>query len=178
MTLRSRTAIVGVGEADIAPGHGFSPLGLAAQASKRAVADAGLSKNDVDGVFVASSYHAFPALSACEYMGLRPRYMDSSNNGGCSFISHLAHAAAAIDAGLCDVALVTYGSTQRSDGGHLVSLSEKLAYEEPYGLIHPVGSFGMIAHRHMAEFGTTREQLACSCDIRARMGNPKPKGSL
>ena len=177
MTLRSRTAIVGVGEADIAPGHGFSPLGLAAQASQRAVADAGLSKNDVDGVFVASSYHAFPALSACEYMGLRPRYMDSSNNGGCSFISHLAHAAAAIDAGLCDVALVTYGSTQRSDGGHLVSLSEKLAYEEPYGLIHPVGSFGMIAHRHMAEFGTTREQLA-SVAISARewaIRNPKAR---
>jgi acetyl-CoA acetyltransferase len=160
MSLRSRIAIAGAGEADIAPGHGRSPLGLAAQASSRALADAGLGREDVDAVFVASSYHAFPSLSVCEYMGLHPRYMDSSNLGGCSFIAHLAHAAAAIDAGLCEVALVTYGSTQRSDGGQLVSLSEKLVYEEPYGLMHPVGSFGMIAHRHMAEFGTTSEQLA------------------
>jgi acetyl-CoA acetyltransferase len=177
MSLRSRTAIAGVGEADIAPGHGRSPLGLAAQASQRALADAGLSKDDIDGVFVASSYHAFPALSVCEYLGLTPRYMDSSNLGGCSFIAHLAHAAAAIDAGLCEVALVTYGSTQRSDGGRLVSLSEKLVYEEPYGLIHPVGSFGMIAHRHMAEFGTTSEQLAAVA-VSARewaIRNPKAR---
>jgi acetyl-CoA acetyltransferase len=177
MSLRSRTAIVGAGEADIAPGHGRSPLGLAAQASQRALADAGLSKNEVDGVFVASSYHAFPVLSVCEYMGLTPRYMDSSNLGGCSFIAHLAHAAAAIDAGLCEVAVVTYGSTQRSDGGRLVSPSEKLVYEEPYGLIHPVGSFGMIAHRHMAEFGTTSEQLAAVA-VAARewaIRNPKAR---
>ncbi|MER7005407.1 acetyl-CoA acetyltransferase [Dactylosporangium sp. NPDC000555] len=160
MSIRSKVAIVGVGEADVAPGHGLSPLGLAAQASQRAIADAGVTKNEIDGVFVASAYHAFPALSVSEYMGLRPRHMDSSNLGGCSFIAHLAHAAAAIEAGLCETALVTYGSTQRSDGGKLVSLSEKLAYEEPYGLIHPVGSFGMIANRHMSEFGTTSEQLA------------------
>lgn len=160
MSIRSKVAIVGAGEADIAAGHGLSPLGLAAQASQRAIADAGLGKGDIDGVFVASAYHAFPALSVSEYMGLQPTYMDSSNVGGCSFISHLAHAAAAIEAGLCTTALVTYGSTQRSDGGRLVSLSEKLVFEEPYGLIHPVGSFGMIANRHMAEFGTTSEQLA------------------
>lgn len=160
MSLRSRVAIVGAGQADITRGHGLSPLGLAAQASQRAIADAGLTKDDVDAVFVASAYHAFPALSVAEYMGLSPRYMDSSNLGGCSFISHLAHAAAAIDSGLCDTALITYGSTQRSDGGRLVSMSEKLVFEEPYGVIHPVGSFGMIAHRHMAEFGTTSEQLA------------------
>ncbi|MEV8514266.1 acetyl-CoA acetyltransferase [Dactylosporangium sp. NPDC051484] len=160
MSIRSKVAIVGAGEADVAPGHGLSPLGLAAQASQRAIADAGVTKNEIDGVFAASAYHAFPALSVSEYMGLRPRHMDSSNLGGCSFIAHLAHAAAAIEAGLCETALVTYGSTQRSDGGRLVSLSEKLAYEEPYGLIHPVGSFGMIANRHMSEFGTTSEQLA------------------
>lgn len=160
MTVRSRVAIAGAAEADIPKGHGLSPLGLAAQAASRAIDDAGVSKDAIDGLFVASSYHAFPALSASEYLGLQPRYMDSTNLGGCSFVTHLGHAAAAIEAGLCEVALVLYGSTQRSDGGRLVSLSEKLVYEEPYGLIHPVGTFGLIAQRHMAEFGTTSEQLA------------------
>ena len=177
MSLRSRVAIVGAGEADVSPGHKLSPLGLAAQASQRAITDAGLTKDDIDGVFVASSYHAFPALSVSEYMGLHPSYMDSSNLGGCSFVAHLGHAAAAIEAGLCEVALVTYGSTQRSDGGRLVSLSEKLAYEEPYGLIHPVGSFGMIANRHMAQYGTTSEHLAAVA-VSARewaIRNPKAR---
>jgi len=177
MSLRSTAAIVGAGEADIAPGHGLSPLGLAAQASRRAVADAGLSKQDIDAVFVASAYHAFPSLSVSEYLGLTPRYLDSSNAGGSSFVSHLAHAAAAIEAGLCDTALVCYGSTQRSDGGRLVSMSEKLVFEEPYGLIHPVGSMAMIAHRHMAEYGTTGAQLA-SVAVSARewaVRNPKSR---
>lgn len=179
MSLRSRTAIVGVGEADIEAGHGRSPLGLAAQASARAVADASLTKDSIDGVFVASSYHAFPSLSLCEYLGLSPRYMDSSNVGGSSFVGHLAHAAAAIEAGLCEVALVAYGSTQRSDGGKLVSMADKLLYEEPYGLMHPVGSFGLIAQRHMAEYGTTGEQLAAVA-VSARewaLRNPRARAS-
>jgi hypothetical protein len=67
--------------------------------------------------------------------------MDSSNLGGCSFVAHLAHAAAAIDAGLCEVALVTYGSTQRSDGGRLVSLSEKLIRSSPTETSPPEGAW-------------------------------------
>jgi acetyl-CoA acetyltransferase len=101
-----------------------------------------------------------PTLTMSEYLGIRPRYADSTALGGCSFIAYLGHAAAAIEAGLCDVALVCYGSTQRSDRGKLVSNAEGLAYEQPYGLLHPVGSFGLIAHRHMARYGTTSEQLA------------------
>jgi acetyl-CoA acetyltransferase len=160
VSLRSKVAIVGAAEADWPRGHGRSPLGLAAQAASRAVTDAGLTLADVDGVFTTSAYHGFPGLSLCEYLGLAPRHLDTTAMGGCSFISHLGHAAAAIATGQCEVALVAYGSTQRSDGGKLVSLSEKLAFEEPYGLIHPVGAFGMIAHRHMATYGTTSAQLA------------------
>lgn len=160
MGIRGRVAVVGAAKADDQAEHGRSPLGMAAQASARALADAGLTKDDVDGVFTASAYHAFPVLSVSEYLGLDPRYVDGTNTGGCSFVSHLGHAAAAIEAGLCDTALVTYGSTQRSDWGQLVSLSEWLAFEQPYGLIHPIGSVAMIARRHMAQYGTTSEQLA------------------
>jgi acetyl-CoA acetyltransferase len=129
-------------------------------AAKRALDDAGLTVADVDGLFTSSSYYAMPTLTLGEYLGVRPRFVDSTGIGGCSFIAHLAHAAAAIEAGLCEVALVAYGSTQRSDRGKLVSMAEWLPYEQPYGLIHPVSAFGMIAHRHMAEYGTTSEQLA------------------
>jgi acetyl-CoA acetyltransferase len=160
VTIRGRTAIVGIAEVDTFESRGRSPAGLAAAASKRALDDAGLTLSDVDGLFTTSSYYSMPTLTMSEYLGIRPRYADSTALGGCSFIAYLGHAAAAIEAGLCDVALVCYGSTQRSDRGKLVSNAEGLAYEKPYGLLHPVGSFGLIAHRHMARYGTTSEQLA------------------
>ena len=160
MSISGRTAIVGAAEVDTFQTSGRSPVGLMAVAAKRALDDAGLTVADVDGLFTSSSYYAMPTLTLGEYLGVRPRYVDSTGIGGCSFIAHLAHAAAAIEAGLCEVALVAYGSTQRSDRGKLVSMAEWLPYEQPYGLIHPVSAFGMIAHRHMAEYGTTSEQLA------------------
>ena len=160
MTLRGKAAIVGIAEVDTFETEGRSPAGLAATASKRALDDAGVSLAEVDGLFTTSAYYSMPTLTMSEYLGIRPRYTDSTALGGCSFIAHLGHAAAAIEAGLCDVALVCYGSTQRSDRGKLVSNAEWLAYEQPYGLLHPVGSFGLIAQRHMAQYGTTSEQLA------------------
>ena len=80
--------------------------------------------------------------------------------GGSSFVSHLFHAAAAIDAGLCEVALIAYGSTQRSGGGRLVSASEASPYEAPYRPRYPVSMYALATSRHMHEYGTTREQLA------------------
>jgi hypothetical protein len=74
----------------------------------------------VDGLFSASAYYHMPTLSVGEYLGIRPRYSDATSMGGSSFVSHLFHVAAAIETGLCEVALITYGSTQRSGGGRLV----------------------------------------------------------
>ena len=160
MSISGRAAIVGAAEVDTFQTSGRSPVGLMAVAAKRALDDAGLSPGDVDGLLTSSSYYYMPTLTLGEYLGVHPRFMDSTTIGGCAFVAHLAHAAAAIEAGLCEVALVAYGSTQRSDRGKLVSMAEWLPYEQPYGLIHPVSAFGMIAHRHMAEYGTTSEQLA------------------
>lgn len=160
MTIRGKAAVVGIAEVDTFQTTGRSPAGLAATASHRALAEAGLSLSDVDGLFTTSSYYSMPTLTMSEYLGIKPRFTDSTALGGCSFVAYLGHAAAAIEAGLCDVALVCYGSTQRSDRGKLVSNAESLAYEQPYGLLHPVGSFGLIAQRHMAQYGTTGEQLA------------------
>jgi acetyl-CoA acetyltransferase len=137
-----------VAESDLGEvGPGFTPLDLIGQATSRALDDAGLTKNDIDGLFSASAYYHMPTLSVGEYLGIRPRYSDATSMGGSSFVSHLFHAAAAIEAGLCNVALITYGSTQRSDGGRLVSGSE-------------VSMYALAASRHMHEYGTRREQLA------------------
>ncbi len=161
MSLRGRAAIVGVAESDLGEvGPGFTPLDLVGQATLRALDDAGLKKEDVDGLFSASAYHHMPTLSVGEHLGIRPRYSDATNMGGSSFVSHLFHAAAAMQAGLCEVALITYGSTQRLDGDRLVSGSETLPYEAPYEPRYPVSMYALAASRHMYQYGTTREQLA------------------
>ena len=161
MSLRGGAAVVGVAESDLGEvGGGFTPLDLIGQATSRALDDAGLEKEDVDGLFSASAYYHMPTLSVGEYLGIRPRYSDATNMGGSSFVSHLFHAASAIDAGLCEVALIAYGSTQRSASGRLVSGSEALPYEAPYEPRYPVSAYALAASRHMYEYGTTREQLA------------------
>ena len=161
MSLRGRVAIAGVAESDLGEvGSGFTPLDLIGQATSRALEDAGLKREDVDGLFSASAYYHMPTLSVGEYLGIRPRYSDATNLGGSSFVSHLFHAAMAIDAGLCEVALIAYGSTQRSAGGRLVSGSETLPYEAPYRARYPVSMYALAASRHMNQYGTTREQLA------------------
>jgi acetyl-CoA acetyltransferase len=161
LNLRGRVAIVGAAESDLGEvGPGYTPLDLIGQATMRALDDAGLKKEDVDGLFSASAYYHMPTLSVGEYLGVRPRYSDATNMGGSSFVSHLFHAAAAIGAGLCEVALITYGSTQRSGGGRLVSGSEGLPYEAPYEPRYPVSMYALAASRHMHEYGTKRAQLA------------------
>jgi acetyl-CoA acetyltransferase len=161
MSIRGRAAIVGVAESNLGEvGPGLTPLDLIGQATLRALDDAGLKKEDVDGLFSASAYYHMPTLSVGEYLGIRPRYSDATNMGGSSFVSHLFHAAVAIDAGLCEVALIAYGSTQRSAGGRLVSGSETLPYEAPYKPRYPVSMYALAASRHMYQYGTKREQLA------------------
>jgi acetyl-CoA acetyltransferase len=161
MSLKGKAALVGVAESDLGEVRpGLTPLDLIGQATLRALDEAGLEKGDVDGLFSSSAYYHMPTLSVGEYLGIRPRYSDGTSMGGSSFVSHLFHAAAAIDAGLCEVALIAYGSTQRSGGGRLVSASEASPYEAPYRPRYPVSMYALATSRHMHEYGTTREQLA------------------
>ena len=160
--LRGAVAVAGIGESesfDVA-GTGLTPLDLIGQATAEALADAGIAKEEVDGLFTASAYYGMPGLNVGEHLGIRPRYSDSTNLGGASFVSHLLHAAAAIHAGLCEVALIAYGSTQRADGGKLKSAAEPYPPEQLHRPRYPITQFALAAARHMHEFGTTREQLA------------------
>jgi acetyl-CoA acetyltransferase len=158
--LRGKTAVVGIGTAGMGEAPGRSAIELLAEASLNAIADAGLKLSDVDGIFAATSTHAFPTLSVAEYFGLRPRFVDGTNIGGASFEAHLLHAALALDAGLCDVALICYGSNQRTAGGRFVSMSEPQVWEAPFKPRMPLTAYALAASRHMHQFGTTREQLA------------------
>jgi acetyl-CoA C-acetyltransferase len=134
-----------------------------------ALRDAGLSKDDVDGYFCAGDAPGFGALSMADYMGLKPRHLDSSEFGGSSYIMHVGHAAEAIAAGKCSVALITLaGRPRQSKGpvhgpggipGQLSDGPPEAGFEGIYGTTTH-NSYGMCAMRHMYEYGTTSEQLA------------------
>lgn len=162
--LRGKAAIVGVAESDLGDvGPLRYPMELAGQAAVRAVADAGLCMQDIDGLFGCVSDRFMTNLDLGEYLGIRPRYSDSGNIGGSSFLSYLYHAAAALHAGLCDAALIVYGSTPRADAQRkqpYMGGAELPNYEAAYRPRHPVSGYALATARHMHEYGTTREQLA------------------
>jgi acetyl-CoA acetyltransferase len=161
MAARGSVAIVGAAESDIgAVAALMSPIDLMAQGIRRALADAGLNLQDVDGVFCACTQARTSAMSLVEYLGLPDAYTDSTIVGGSSFEIHVAHAHAALEAGLCNVAVVAYGSTQRTVGRRHASVREYNPYETPFRPFLPATAYAMAASRHMFEFGTTREQLA------------------
>ena len=158
---RGSAAIVGAAESDIgAVAALMSPVDLMAQGIFRALEDAGLSLKDVDGVFCATSQARTSVMSLVEYLGLPDAFTDSTIVGGSSFEVHVAHAQAALAAGLCRVAVVAYGSTQRTVGRRGASPREYNPYETPYKPFLPATAYAMAANRHMHEFGTTRESLA------------------
>jgi len=166
-SLRGSAAIVGVATAGIGEAPGRSSLELLAEAVNGALADAGLALDEVDGLFCNTSVHSHPALSVGEYLGLRPRYSESSSLGGSSFIGYALTAAMALQLGLCNVALICYGSNQRTALGKLAAKGGSQDYEAPYRPRHPITSFALATSRHMHEYGTTREHLA-SVAISAR----------
>jgi hypothetical protein len=115
--MRGSAAIVGAAESDIgAVAANMSPLDLMAQGIHRALADCGLRLKDVDGIFCAATQARTSAMSLCEYLRLPSAYTDSTIVGGSSFEVHVAHAQSALAAGLCSVAVIAYGSTQRTVG--------------------------------------------------------------
>jgi len=159
--LRGNIAIVGTAESDlgvVAPD--MTPFDLMAQGTMRALDNCGLKLSDVDGYFCATSQSRMVAMAMCEYLGIQPKYFDSTQIGGSSFMAHVAHAQAAIAAGCCEVIVVAYGSTQRSVSRAAASAREPNAYEDPYKPMMPPSAYALAASRHMHEYGTTREQLA------------------
>ena len=136
-----------------------------ALAAKRALADAGLSKGDVDAV-MTTDVVGLPSLQIAEYLGIKPRFTDTTITGGSAFEVFVEHAALAITAGLAEVVLITYGSSLWTDHRRLVEQGgvdprmPAAQFEMPYGDLSPIAGYALAAMRHMHAFGTTSEQLA------------------
>lgn len=163
--LSRSVALVGVAESDeIGYVPHKSALQHHAEAAHNALADAGLSKSDVDGIFTAR----FSTLTTAEYMGIHPRFTDNTWIGGGSFESHVAHAVAAINAGYCEVALITHGQTSRSSRVPVansvldaVDLNQPHPqYEMPYGIVGAPACYALACTRYMHEYGETRTREA------------------
>jgi acetyl-CoA C-acetyltransferase len=179
-------AVAGIYEFPKRTAGGLSALQIKAECAARALEDAGLGWGDVDAIYDASEAGRMQGLTIAEYLAITPRVVDTTAVGGSSYEFQAAHAAAAIAAGKANVALLTYGSTAHSQaraigtGGRAAPDPQPSGnMERPYGLTL-VGNYAMVARRHMAEHGTTPEQLAeiAVTTRRHAMRNPQAVAGL
>jgi acetyl-CoA acetyltransferase len=162
---REPVYIAGVAESPLGEVWDQTEQSMVALAAREALAEAGMTLKDVDGIFV--NYMGDEgSVQVGEYLGIQPRYADSTDMGGGSFEVFVHHAMQAIANGRCEVALIAYASRQRTRRNRRLQLEADDGYslpaqfELPYGLPAPIGQFALLAARHMHQFGTTPEQLA------------------
>ncbi len=172
-------AIVGIAESDeMGTVPNKSSLQHHAEAAHNALEDAGLSKREVNGLFTAG----FSTLATAEYLGIQPGFTDNTSVGGSSFVIHVAHAAAAIRAGYCDVALITHGQAGRSTRARVPTDPNlpQAQYEAPYGLIGPPVNYAMACTRYMHDYGEdrTRQAMAEIAVATRKWANLNPKAVM
>ena len=166
-SLRAKVAIVGVADTEVGVLAGRTPMEMGVEAALAAIEDAGLEKNDIDGLVTCNAmaqpmmYHA---EATAEYLQIFPRYCMAAGAGGGTTFSIIHHAASAIATGMADVVVVTMADAMRSgltrDQAMMVQASTgHPEFEQPYGPTVPA-YYALIAQAHMAEFGTTQEQFA------------------
>jgi acetyl-CoA C-acetyltransferase len=167
MSIKGKAAITGF--AEMRPqkdADGRTPLGIMATVAREAIADAGLEKKDIDGLLTGWAMGEYSILwpsVVVEYLHLQPRYFNQVELGGASAAGMVWRAAAAIDAGMCNTVLCVVGDTRRvsTPGRKLPPFPPIDAeFDAPYGLIAANPGYALIARRHMAEFGTTPQQMA------------------
>ena len=166
MSIRGKAYIAGAWEHPLrkAPDHSVAQLHY--EVAKGALDDAGLTFADVDGFFCAGDAPGLGANSMVDYLGLDLRHVDTTETGGSSYLAHVSHAAQAIIAGKCDVALVTLAGRPRSERTDIRAAAPiegpdapDVPFEVPYQPVLSAG-YALCAMRHMHEYGTTPEQLA------------------
>jgi acetyl-CoA acetyltransferase len=178
--IRGSAAIVGAALAGLGEAPGRSSEEIAVEASVKALAEAGLTTRHVDAVFGSLPGNANPlsALLIAEMLGIQPKFTDNNRTGGSTFLSYTLMAAMALKEGLCETALIFYGSNQRTASGKLISSVKPFAYEAPYAPIFPATSYALAASRHMHEYGTTREQLAAVAVAARAWANLNPEAFM
>lgn len=166
MSIKGRAFIAGAWEHPTRKAPDKTVAQLHAECAAGALADAGLTKDDVDGYFCAGDGPGMGPTSMVDYLNLRVRHMDSTDIGGSSYLLHVAHAAEAIALGKCNVALITLAGRPRSIGQATGTAPRPLNMDQPDSVWEAafaqvtVNSYALCAMRHMYQYGTTSEQLA------------------
>jgi acetyl-CoA acetyltransferase len=155
-----------------------SVIGLHADAALNAMADAGLKPSDIDGVATAGE----SPTALAHYLGITPTYADGTSVGGCSFMLHVRHAAAAINEGLCKTVLITHGESGRSrvGAGRFGASPSSLngQFEMPYGPMGPPTMFTVPVLRYMKTYGVTEEDLAMVAVVQREWAAKNPRASF
>jgi acetyl-CoA acetyltransferase len=159
--LRNKVAIIGAAETtELGVIPTMSAVQLHANAARNAILDCGIDKNLIDGIACAGQ----SPVAVADYLGIIPAYIDGTSVGGSSYMIHVAHAVAALEAGYCNYVLITHGESGRSRigmGGFGGGASSPPGqFEAPYGTMGPPSTFTVPIVAHMKKYGTTEEQLA------------------
>ncbi|GAB3189850.1 thiolase domain-containing protein [Hydrogenophaga aquatica] len=166
MSIHGKAYIAGIYEHPTRRADGISTAQLHADVALGALADAGLTLDDVDGYFCGADAPGLGGLTMAEYIGLKNlRHIDTTESGGSAYLLHVSHAAQAIAAGHCNVALITMADRPlaAAAGTALAGVDRGTMPNLPFqAAVPPAPMYGyaMVARRHMHEFGTTPEQLA------------------
>lgn len=177
--MRGKAVIAGIGQTEFGKLPGRSTISMNIEACRNALADAGIEKDMIDGLYAkcpTSLIESFYGQKLAEAMGIQPRVGGVWDQGGAANTSQIGMAAMAIEAGLCEVALVTFADNPRS--------GTPQAYRKPKGISSMYGWFGvpsgyaMLAQRHMAEYGTTSEQLGAIAVAARKHGAANPRAQL
>jgi acetyl-CoA acetyltransferase len=171
--------IAGVAETPLGEVWDQTEFSMVALAAREALHEAGMTLRDVDAIFV-NYMGEEGSVQVGEYLGIQPRYADSSDLGGAAFVAFVHHAMLAVVCNRCEVALIAYASRQRTRrsrtrviSGDQSSLTAQ--FQSPYGPAMPISDYALVAARHMHEFGTTPEQLAEVAVAARRWAGLNPK---
>jgi len=172
-------AIVGAAETtEMGKIPNMSQIQLHADAALNALADAGLTLKDIDGVATAGHN----ASEVAHYLGIAPTWVDGTSVGGCSFMLHVRHAAAAINEGLCTTALITHGESGRHwigrSGASIFPSQFQMQFEQPYGVTRPPTMFTLPVLRYMKDYGVTEEQIAQVAVVQREWAGFHPRASF
>jgi acetyl-CoA acetyltransferase len=176
--MRCATAIVGAAETtELGRIPDKSQIQLHADAALNTLADAGLEPSDVDGIATAGK----SPTAVAHYLGIVPKWVDGTGVGGCSFMLHVRHATAALEAGLCETVLITHGESGRSQVGRArfarSPASLQGQFEMPFGPVGPPTLFTLPVLRYLKEYGLTEEDLAWVAVVQREWAGRNPRAS-
>ena len=176
---QNSVAVVGAAETtDLGKIPGMSQIMLHADAALNAMEDAGLKPSDIDGVATAGEW----PTSIAHYLGITPKWVDGTLVGGCSFMMHVRHAAAAINEGLCETVLITHGESGRSRVGvpprGMETSSLAGQFEVPFGVMGPPSMFTIPVLRYLKEYDLSVEDLATVSVIQREWAAKNPRASF